>query len=71
MCHVRRTAYATVVSHTAVRVVDMLNAYSHDNGEPLATDVAEIISPLSVMPSTSRDQYATTQSETTTPFWYL
>lgn len=47
MCHVRRTAYATVVSHTAVRVVDMLNAYSHDDAEPLATDIAEIISPLS------------------------
>jgi len=47
MCHVRRTAYATVVSDTAVRVVDMLNAYRHDDAEPLANDLAEITSPLS------------------------
>jgi hypothetical protein len=47
LCQVRRTGYATVVSDTAVLVIDMFNAYSHDDDEPLATNVAKIISPLS------------------------
>jgi hypothetical protein len=30
-----------------VLMIDMFNAYSHDDDEPLATNVAKIISPLS------------------------
>jgi hypothetical protein len=37
------------VSDTAVLVADMLNAYGDDDADLLATNVAEIISPLSAL----------------------
>ena len=36
-------------------VIDMLNAYSHGDAEPLATNVAKIISPLSALIGVARD----------------
>jgi nicotinamidase-related amidase len=43
------------VSDIAVLVIDMLNAYGHDDADPLATNVAEIISPLSALIGRARD----------------
>ena len=43
------------MSDTAVLVIDMLNAYCHDDADPLATNVAEIISPLSALIGRARD----------------
>ena len=34
------------MSETAVLVIDMLNAYRHDDAESLVPNVAEIIDPL-------------------------
>ena len=40
------TGYEVVMSDTAVLVVDMLNAYRHEDAELLAPNVADIIDPL-------------------------
>ena len=40
------TGYEVVMSDTAVLVVDMLNAYRHEDAELLASNVADIIDPL-------------------------
>lgn len=44
------------MSETAVLVIDMLNAYRHDDAELLARNVADIIDPLAGLIATARDR---------------
>jgi nicotinamidase-related amidase len=45
-----------VVSDTAVLVIDMLNAYRHEDAELLVPNVADIIDPLAGLISTARER---------------
>ena len=40
------------MSDTALLVIDMMNAYQHEDAEALANSVAEIIEPLAGLDST-------------------
>jgi nicotinamidase-related amidase len=44
------------VSHTALLVVDMLNAYQHEDGDTLADNVAAIVEPLAGLIGRVRDR---------------
>ena len=44
------------MSTTAMLVIDMLNAYRHDDAEPLAKSVADIIDPLTGLIAQARNR---------------
>ena len=44
------------MSHTAVLVIDMLNAYQHEDAELLIANVAAIIDPLAGLVSVARER---------------
>jgi nicotinamidase-related amidase len=44
------------VSDTALLVIDMLNAYQHEDAEPLANSVADIVEPLAALIDRVRDR---------------
>jgi hypothetical protein len=45
-CEINATGYHSGVSDTALLVVDMLNAYRHEDADELADSVAEMVEPL-------------------------
>jgi len=44
------------MSETALLVIDMMNTYQHEDAEPLADNVAEIVDPLAKLISRARDR---------------
>jgi nicotinamidase-related amidase len=44
------------VSETALLVIDMLNAYQHEDADPLANSVADIVGPLAALIDRVRDR---------------
>ena len=49
------TGYEHFMSDIAVLVIDMLNAYQHEDAELLAANVAEIIDPLVGLITSARE----------------
>jgi nicotinamidase-related amidase len=50
------TGYQHLVTDTAVLVIDMLNAYRHEDAELLVRNVAEVIDPLAGLIATARER---------------
>jgi nicotinamidase-related amidase len=48
--------YACGMSDTALLVIDMLNAYRHEDADPLADSVAEIVEPLAGLIGRARER---------------
>jgi nicotinamidase-related amidase len=50
------TGYQRLMSDTAVLVIDMFNAYRHEDAELLVSSVADIVNPLVGLIATARDR---------------
>jgi nicotinamidase-related amidase len=48
------TGYQQIMTDTAVLVIDMMNAYRHEDAEMLVRNVAEIVDPLADLIATAR-----------------
>src|SRR5206468_2010236 len=55
-CHDPVTGYQQLMSDTAVLVIDMLNAYRHEDAEKLVPNVAEILDPMVSLISVARER---------------